>query len=98
MLIIAHLVLAVASILISFSLVMERFDSGGDASQFEVLATALSNILLSPMSFLSIKGLSSLLQWAIVLGNSILWGAVLTVPVWLWARLVWKDKRSRVQF
>ena len=82
-----HLFLALSSLLVSFSLGMGRFDSGGDMSQLEGLATALSDTLLSPISHVQTKGLSSPLQWTLVLGNSILWGAVLAVPVWALARL-----------
>ena len=88
-----HLFLALSSLLVSFSLGMGRFDSGGDMSQLEGLATALSDTLLSPISHVQAKGLSSPLQWAVILGNSILWGAVLAVPVWALARLV-RGKRA----
>ena len=83
-----HLLLALSFLLVSFSLGTGRFDSGGDMSQLESFATALSDALLSPISHVQTKGLSSPLQWAVVLGNSILWGAVLAVPVWALARLV----------
>ncbi|MDE5440114.1 hypothetical protein GWG65_01375 [Bradyrhizobium sp. CSA207] len=76
----AHLLLALSSLLVGFSLGMGRFESGGDVDQLESLATALSDTLLSPVSHVQIKGSSSALQWAAVLGNSILWGAVLAVP------------------
>ena len=88
-----HLFLALSSLLVSFSLGMGRFDSGGDMSQLEGLARALSDTLLSPISHVQTKGLSSSLQWAVILGNSILWGAVLAVPVWALARLV-RGKRA----
>ncbi|WGD49555.1 hypothetical protein QA641_28470 [Bradyrhizobium sp. CB1650] len=88
-----HLLLALSSLLVSFSSGMGRFDSGGDMSQLESLATALSDALLSPISHVQTMGLSPPLQWAVVLGNSILWGAVLAVPVWALARLV-KGKRA----
>jgi hypothetical protein len=88
-----HLLLSLSSLLVSFSLGMGRFDSGGDMSQLESLATALSDTLLLPISHVQTKGLASPLQWAVVLGNSILWGAVLAVPVWALARLV-RGKRA----
>jgi hypothetical protein len=88
-----HLLLALSSLLVSFSLGMGRFDSGGDMSQLESLARTLSDTLLSPISHVQTKGLSSPLQWAVILGNSILWGAVLAVPVWALARLV-RGKRA----
>ena len=92
---VVHLLLALISFFVSFSLGMGRFDSGGDMSQLESLAGALSDTLLSPISLVQNKGLSSPLQWAVVLGNSILWGAVLAVPVWAVARLV---RGKRVAF
>jgi hypothetical protein len=92
---VVHLLLALLSFFVSFSLGMGRFDSGGDMSQLESLARALSDTLLSPISHVQAKGLSSPLQWAVVLGNSILWGAVLAVPVWAVARLV---RGKRVAF
>jgi len=88
-----HLLLAVGSLLISFTLGMGRFDSGGDAGQLESLATALSDTLFSPISYLPTKGLPSPQQWAIVLGSSIFWGAVLAVPIWALAGLV-RGKRA----
>ncbi len=54
-----HLFLALSSLLVSFSLGMGRFDSGGDMSQLEGLATALSDTLLSSISHVQTKGLSS---------------------------------------
>lgn len=90
-----HALLALGSHLVSFSLGMGRLDSGGDMSQLESLATALSDALLSPISHVQTKGLSSPLQWVGVLGNSILWGAVLAVLVWAFARLV-KGKRAAI--
>ncbi|MDP9811316.1 hypothetical protein J2W42_004179 [Rhizobium tibeticum] len=92
---VVHLLLALSSLLASFSLGMGRFDSGGDMSQLESLVTALSDTILSPISHVQTKGLSSPLQWAVVFGNSILWGAVLALPVWATARLV---RRKRAAF
>jgi hypothetical protein len=74
--------LALSTLLISHSLAMGRFDSAGNISQAESLARALTDTLFWPVSHVQTKGLSAALQWAAVLGNSILWGAVLAVPVW----------------
>ena len=88
-----HLFLALSSLLVSFSLGMGPFDSGGDMSQLEGLATALSDALLSPISHIQTNGLSSPLQWAVIVGNSLLWGAVVAVPIWALARLL-RGKRA----
>jgi hypothetical protein len=88
-----HLVLAIGSLLVSFTVGMGRFDSAGEQSRLESLASAISNTLFWVIPYLPTKELSPALQWAVVLGNSILWGAILGVPVWALARLT-QGKRA----
>src|SRR4030088_1666726 len=85
-----HLFLALSSLLVSFSLGMGRFDSGGDMSQLEGLATALSDTLLSPISHVQTKGLSSPLQWTLVFLETAFFGVLFLQ----WQYGHWRDWRG----
>ncbi len=79
-----HFVVALGSLAVAFSMGMERFDSGlaDDGGALEATASALANALSQPgISIYSAIFVGRagpwLLQWCIVVLNSLLWGAAL---------------------
>ena len=87
-----HLVLALGSIAVSFATGMARWDSG-KAGFIETLANSLGWVLLQPGSRLWGEGISGELDSAILLGNSVLWGALGALVVVGIARRKAKDGR-----
>ncbi len=70
-----HLVLAVGSLAVGFSIGLRRWDVGS-AGFVESFTNGLAAVLLQPGAHLLTMGMSGALDWAIILGNSLLWGAL----------------------
>jgi len=70
-----HLVAALGSFAVGFSIGLKRWDLG-KAGVLETAANALAELLLQPGSRFLKLGMSAELEWAIIFGNSVLWGAV----------------------
>jgi hypothetical protein len=83
-----HLVLALGSLAMSYTLGMSRFDAGEfrEPSVIERVATGASNVLFQPVMFiLGVLGPgshSTLVQWFAFGGNSLLWGLVVALAFW----------------
>jgi len=80
---ILHFIMLLLCITISFSLGMDRFETGiVKETLLEDVARNLSGILGFPGMYiftaLPRKDLSSIIQWLFVISNSILWGVVLS--------------------
>ena len=84
----AHLVLALGSLLTSYTLGMSRFDAGVflEPSTVERVATEASDVLFEPAaSILGVLGPrphSSFAQWFALACNSLLWGLGLALVCW----------------
>lgn len=72
----AHLVLSFGSLFLGVRLGMERLGKGGDAGFLETAANGLAEVLFRPGTYLLSVGIPGTLEWAIFLGNSLLWGFV----------------------
>ena len=70
-----HLAAALGSFVVGFSIGMKRWDVG-KAGLLESAANGLAEVLLQPGLRLLKFGMSGGLEWAIIFGNSVLWGAV----------------------
>lgn len=70
-----HLILALGSVAVGFSIGIRRWDVGS-AGMLESAANGLAEVLFQPGSRLLALGVSGGLEWAIILGNSLLWGAM----------------------
>lgn len=70
-----HLLAAAGSFVLGFSIGIKRWDSGPPGT-LESTATAIAEVLLQPGIRLLAVGMPGELEWAIILGNSILWGIV----------------------
>lgn len=84
----AHLTVALVSLAIAFSMGMERFDSGlaDDRGALETTASVLANALSQPgISIYSAIFVGRagpwLLQWCVLVLNSLLWGGALACLV-----------------
>ena len=88
----AHFVLALASLLTSYTLGMSRFNGGVflEPSAAERVAAEASDVLFEPAaSILRALGpgsRSSFAQWLALACNSLLWGLVLALVCWRLAR------------
>lgn len=73
----AHLVIALTSLAVGFSIGIDRFGSG-DAGLLERSANSLAEVLFLPGSYVYrwAPRLSGLAEWTMILGNSLLWGVV----------------------
>jgi hypothetical protein len=70
-----HLLAGAGTFLLGLSIGVKRWDSGPPGI-LESTATAIGEVLLQPgIRFLAV-GMPGELEWAIILGNSILWGIV----------------------
>ena len=72
---VVHLVLALGSFALGFSIGIKRWDVG-TAGMLESAANAIAGVLLQPGLQLLKSGMSGGLEWAIIFGNSVLWGVV----------------------
>lgn len=87
-----HLVLSLTSLFVGGSFIMAAFDGKGSV----LLATAASiiiRVLFFPMRVLSglipgVRGGGTLVEYAILLVNSLIWGAAAS-SVWVW----WRRRR-----
>jgi heme A synthase len=80
-----HLLAAVGSFVLGFSIGIKRWDSGPPGI-LESTATAIGEVLLQPgIGFLEV-GMPGELEWAIIVGNSILWGIVAAIVVCAFSR------------
>ncbi len=70
-----HLVAALGSFAVGFSIGMKRWDVG-KAGLLETAANAVAGLLFQPGSRFLKFGMSGGVEWAIIFGNSVLWGAV----------------------
>jgi hypothetical protein len=70
-----HLVIAAGSFALGFSIGIKRWDSG-PPGMLESTATAIAEVLLQPGIGLLRLGMPGEVEWAIIVGNSILWGIV----------------------
>lgn len=94
-----HLTLALVSLAIAFSMGMDRFDAGlaNDRGALEATASVLANALSQPgvsvysTIFVGRAG-PWLLQWCILVLNSLFWGAALA---WLVLAARTRMKRDR---
>lgn len=68
-----HLVAAAGSFVLAFSIGIKRWDSGSPGI-LESTANAIAEVLLQPGIRLLRVGMPGELEWAIIVGNSILWG------------------------
>jgi hypothetical protein len=89
-----HAICAMASLLFSFSKGMARFDNPTLPETYaDRAASHVADFLFQPAMFMwdaiGVKGASSLLEWAVFLLNSALWGVTLSLAV------VWLTRRSR---
>ena len=73
-----HLVITLVSILISTILTMNRFDTPEkyENTFFQEIVSVLADLLTFPVSFLH----SSfwIVDWLLIIGNSIIWGIIIT--------------------
>ena len=83
-----HLVVAVCSLLLGFSLGMTRFDSPGTAGPgyVETTSSHMADILFQPVHaiyrvFYAGSSAPAVVQWLSMILNSVLWGLVLAVGV-----------------
>jgi hypothetical protein len=86
-----HLALALGCLAVSFSIGLRRWDLGS-AGFVESFANGLGAVLLQPGALLLHMGMTGSLDWAIILGNSVLWGtlgALVVAPL--------KAKRERLE-
>lgn len=77
-----HLVLLLTSILVSYTLGIDRFENGiVDESALESVTGTLSGILGFPGTYLwtpwATKNLSNFIEWFVFAANSVVWGIVL---------------------
>ncbi len=76
-----HLIILLLCIIESFSLAMDRLDTGEQATILESITSTLSAILGFPGIYLwtpwASKNLSNIIEWLVLIGNSILWGILL---------------------
>ncbi len=70
-----HLLLAIGSFVLGWSIGVKRWDSG-PGGMLESTANAIAEVLLQPGARLLAIGMPGELEWAILLANSVLWGAV----------------------
>jgi hypothetical protein len=70
-----HLLAAAGSFVLGFSIGIKRWDSG-PPGVLESTASAIAGVLLQPGVRLLVVGMPGELEWAIILGNSVLWGVV----------------------
>ncbi|MCI0332637.1 MAG: hypothetical protein L0228_05380 [Planctomycetes bacterium] len=71
-----HFIAGFIAFSISFSLGMDRFDDGGDPSFIEKLSNIAVNILWFPAWLVAdaVNLHNDLAEWALVIGNSVIWG------------------------
>jgi hypothetical protein len=89
-----HLVVAVGSLLLGFSLGMARFDTPETSAPSYVEATSsrLADVLFEPVQMIyrslhAGSGAPAMVQWLYMIMNSALWGLVLaTAIMWLRSR------------
>lgn len=72
---VAHLTAALGSLALGFAIGARRWDSGSPGI-LESVADGVAGVLLQPGSHLWRMGMSGDLEWAIIVGNSALWGTV----------------------
>ncbi len=90
-----HLVVAVGSSFVAFSMGMARFDSGTPPGVIEETAARVSQVLLQPaLSMCCSHGVSSLPQWLLIGSNSLLWGLLLSGLLALAARIAHKGEHA----
>ena len=75
----AHLFILIVCLIISFSLGMERFDTGEmDKTPIEFVTGSVTNILIVPGVYLwtpwASRNLPNIFEWLLFIGNSGLWG------------------------
>jgi hypothetical protein len=85
-----HLVIAAGSFVLGFSIGIKRWDSGPPGI-LEAAATAIGEVLLQPGIGLLRVGMPAEVEWAIILGNSVLWGIAGAMLV----RAIVRARRSR---
>lgn len=71
-----HMVMSFGSLAIGVGIGMKRLGTGGGAGLLETMANRLAEVLFRPGSHLWVPGMSGSLDWAIIVGNSVLWGVV----------------------
>lgn len=78
---ILHLTVLLLCITVSFSLGLDHFDTGEQATLLESITSTLSAIFSFPGTYLwtpwASKNLSNIIEWLVFIGNSILWGILL---------------------
>jgi hypothetical protein len=77
-----HLLIMLSCLAISFSLGMERFDVGQlEPKIIEKATNIVANLLMAPAKYLwtswASKNLPNIVEWALLLTNSLLWGTVI---------------------
>lgn len=97
-----HLILTISTIVCSFSIGMEYFDSDKKPNPVEMLiersSGAIANICIFPGEFvyfnLPISMRSNSIEWAVMLGNSLLWGFSILLVWELLKKIIPSFKKS----
>ena len=87
----AHFIIMLASLLLAYGSGMEEFDNPDyQPTVVERVAEAICPVLMQPAASLwtpwMTKHMPNIVEWLLVLANSILWGFVAAVPVCLLLR------------
>jgi hypothetical protein len=74
-----HFILSAGAFMVSFGAAMNQFDFGGQPTAVERLAERMASILFFPgYQFATAANIhNNAVEWLLVLGNSLLWGAAL---------------------
>ena len=71
-----HMAMSFGSLAVGVGIGMKRLGTGGGAGFAETTANRLAEVLFRPGSSIWTPGMSGTLDWAIIVGNSVLWGVV----------------------